>query len=372
MRPRGDPGGLAAAARLLTAAAAEVEGLGRGLRDLDRDVARSDAWRGPASAAYRARDGLLESDLGDAAGALRHAAAGLADLSTGLAGAQAVWDRASSLAASDGLALGPLAAPGPLALPLPSTDPRVVVAARVVEMVREADDQAAVADRTAARRFAEAADTAARAEGRSPLGRGLEVADRVATAVGAGLAAVEARASVLTRLVRSGREPATGLAAVRALAAFERSAFQRSRFPATLAAFLPVGGPVITLAANLFGGEDPGEPMLRAVVRSLGQSLGAEAGQRLGIAMCGVGAAATEGAGAALCPGIAIAATSAGATLGGTAAVRLYDALEPEHPPGPPTGPAPPPPASEPPSDPRPSNLPPRSNPPRSWTSGGA
>jgi hypothetical protein len=153
------------------------------------------------------------------------------------------------------------------------------------------------------------------------LARGLRVADRIGVAVGGGLAAVESRASALTRLVQSGREPAASLAAARALAAYERSAFT-----STLVAFLPLGGPVITLAANLVGGEDD-EPLLRSLVRSLGESIGADAGQRVGMAACGVESAATEGAGALLCPAVAIVATSVGATLGGTAAVRIYDAL---------------------------------------------
>jgi hypothetical protein len=162
-------------------------------------------------------------------------------------------------------------------------------------------------------------------EGRSLLGRALAVADRIGIAVGAGLAAIEARAGALTQLVRSGREPAAALAAVRALAAFERSAFTD-----TLVAFLPLGGPAITLVANLVDGDDQGEPLLRALVRSLGESIGADAGQRVGMVACGAEATATGGAGAILCPAVAIAATTAGATLGGAAAVRVYDALEPE------------------------------------------
>ncbi|HZD38328.1 MAG TPA: hypothetical protein VE664_06780, partial [Actinomycetes bacterium] len=160
-------------------------------------------------------------------------------------------------------------------------------------------------------------------EGGSPLARGLRVADRIGVAVGAGLAAIEARAGALTRLVQSGREPAGALAAVRALAAFERSAFTD-----TLMAFLPLGGPVITLAANVAGGGGD-EPLPRALVRSLGESLGADAGQRVGMAVCGVESTATEGAGAVLCPALTIATTSVGASLGGAAAVRVYDELDP-------------------------------------------
>jgi hypothetical protein len=371
MRPRGDPEGLAAAGRLLVGAAAEVERIGAALGDLGRDLAGSDAWRGQASAAYRARDRLLEAEIGHAAGALGQAGAGLSELSAGLADAQSLWDRASSLATSAGLVLGPAAPAGVLPLPLASTDPQVVTAARVAEMAREAAEQATAADRSAARRLAEAAATAAQAgaaagtaagaaagavaevggtraepggagagagqgqrerraeregggerEGRSLLGRGLAVANRIGTAVGAGLAAIEARASALARLVRSGREPAASLAAVRALAALERSAFTD-----TLVAVLPLGGPAITLAANLVHGDEQGEPPLRALVRSLGESLGADVGQRVGMAACGAGTAATEGTGAVLCPAVVIAATSAGATLGGAAAVRVYDTL---------------------------------------------
>jgi hypothetical protein len=361
MRPHGDPDGLAAAGRLLGAAAAEMEHLGDGLGELGR-LAGSDAWQGRASEAYRARDGLLEGEVGHAATALRQAGAGLSELSAGLAAAQSLWDRARSLAASAGLVLDPAAPDGPLALPLPSLDPRMATAARVAEMAREATELATSADRSAARRLAEAATTAGRAvpssagfggalgaagagagggdgrdgqgrgdrrghgehAGRSLLARWLRVADRIGVAVGGGLAAVEGRASALTRLVQSGREPASTLAAVRALAAFERSAFTD-----TLVAFLPLGGPVITLAANLAGAEGE-EPLTRALARSLGESLGADAGQRVGMMACGVESAATEGAGAILCPAVTIATTTVGASLGGTVAVRVYDELGPK------------------------------------------
>jgi hypothetical protein len=361
MRPPGDPDGLAAAGRLLGAAAAEMEHIGDGLGELGR-LAGPDAWQGRASEAYRARDGLLEGEVGHAATALRQAGTGLSELSAGLAAAQSLWDRARSLAASAGLVLDPAAPDGPLALPLPSLDPRMATAARVAEMAREATELATSADRSAARRLAEAATTAGRAvpssagfggalgaagagagggdgrdgrgrgdrrghgehAGRSLLARWLRVADRIGVAVGAGLAAVEGRASALTRLVQSGREPASTLAAARALAAFERSAFTD-----TLVAFLPLGGPVITLAANLAGAEGE-EPLTRALVRSLGESLGADAGQRVGMVACGVESAATEGAGAILCPVVTIATTTVGASLGGTVAVRVYDELGPK------------------------------------------
>lgn len=363
VRPHGDPDRLAAAGRLLAAASAEMDRIAEGIGDLRSDLAGPAVWRGRASEAYRARDGLLQSGTEDVAGALRLAAGGLSELSTGLAGAQSLWDRASSLAVSAGLALDPAVPGGLLALPLPSADSPVATAARVAEMAREASEQASSADRSAARHLAEAATIAGRAAasgsparpgeargddhrgsegragqegrgehgGRSLLARGLEVADRIGIAVGAGLTAVESRASALTRLVRSGREPAASLAAVRALTAFERSAFTD-----TLAAFLPLGGPAITLAANLVGGEGD-EPLLRALVRSLGSSLGADAGQRIGMAVCGVESVATEGAGVVLCPAVTIAATSAGATLGGAAAVRIYDALGSEPSPDPAT-----------------------------------
>jgi hypothetical protein len=369
MRPRGDPDGLAAAGRMLVAAAAEMERIRDGVAGLGGGLDGPDGWQGQASEAYRARDRLLEAGVGGGADALRQAGAGLSELSAGLAGAQALWDHASSLAASAGLLLDPAAPDGPLALPLLSVDPRVATAARVAELAREATEQATSADRSAAASLAGAAETAGRAGGAvaataggrgagpgplaggpgaptggvgaaggeaggagaghsrgeskepSLLARGLAIVDRVGVAVGAGLAAIESRAGALTRLVQSGREPAEGLAAVRALAALERTAFTD-----TLAAFLPLGGPAITLAANLVGAEG-GEPLPRALVRSLGESLGADAGQRVGLAACGAETFATEGAGAFLCPAVAIATTSVGARLGGAAAVRIYDEL---------------------------------------------
>jgi uncharacterized protein YukE len=386
MRPRGDPERLAAGSRLLAGAAEELGRTGGELASEDQGVAGPDAWRGAAAEAYRARSVALEDGIAGAAVALRAAAAGLAELSAAVAGAQSLWDRASSLAASSGLPLDPNAPGPPPIVAFPALDPRTAIAARVAELAAEATDRAALADQIAARRLGEVATLAGRAgtvagggaatlagggaagaardagpggtggrpgalgtddrgggaraghgpggagaearsrrhgEGESLLARGVEVLDRIGVAVGAGLAALEARAGALTRLVQSGEEPAAGLAAVRALAAFERSAFTD-----TLAAFLPLGGPAITVAANLLGGEQ-GEPMLRALVRSLGASIGADAGQRVGMAICGIESGATEGAGAFVCPAIAIASTSAGASLGGAAAVRIYDALDP-------------------------------------------
>ncbi len=363
MRPPGDPAPLTAVVRGMAAAADELDRLGRQTTAVARDLVTGGGWTGPASRAYLVRDDALEADIRAAATALRVTGEGLAGLAAGLAGARATWDRARALAASSGLALDIGAPPGPLALPLPSTDPTVVVAARVTELLHEADERANAADRMAAARFAEAARLAAvarpdgspasagspapRGNGSAPgpaaiaaggeatprgegdedggaLGRALDLADRVAVALGAGFAAVGARAQALLRLVRSGHEPAASLAAARALAAFERSALTP-----TMVALLPAAGPPLTLAANLVGHEHDGEPMLRAVVRSLGESLGADVGQRLGIAACGVDMGATGGSGAVLCPAITIVAASAGAALGGATAVRIYDALGP-------------------------------------------
>ena len=363
MRPRGDPDALAAAARTLVTAAAEVVRLAGEARGPGGDLARPGGpggdfaglhgWQGQASTAYRERERLVDAGIGQAADALRQAGAGLSELSAGLAGAQALWDHAGSLAASAGLALDPGAPDGPLALPLLSVDPRAATAARVAEIARDATERAVAADRAAAARLAEAAVAADRAgaaigtaggragatagmaggagaqrdgrrgeaEDSSLLARGLAVVDRIGVAVGAGLAAIEARAEALTRLVRSGSEPAASLAAVRALAALERTAFAD-----TLVTFLPLGGPAVTLAANLVGaGGD--EPLARALVRSLGESLGADVGQRVGMVACGAETFASEGAGAILCPAAAIATASLGARLGGAAAVFVYDEL---------------------------------------------
>jgi hypothetical protein len=390
MRPRGDPAALAAGARLLAGAAAELERVGRSLEDLGQRLSAAGAWSGRASGAARERVALVDAEVGHGAEALRQAAHGASRLAGELAAAQAAWDRAASLAASAGLVLDPGDPAGLLPAPPPWGDPRLPVAARAAEIARDAAERARLADRAAAARFTEAAATAARvvspdgaslagggaagagvagaaeagaaAAGAAPppagsggaessrererpslLGRGLAVADRIGVAVGAGLEAVEARARALARLVSTGTEPAAGLAAARALATFERPALAD-----TLMAFLPVGGPVITLAANLVEGQDRGEPLVRAVVRSLGASIGADAGQRIGIAVCGAGAVATEGVGGVLCPAIAVASTSVGASLGGTEAVRIFDALGPDPEPrpdssstaaAPPTGP---------------------------------
>jgi hypothetical protein len=362
MRPPGDPALLGAAARRLAAAADELERLGRQAAAIAGDLVAGGAWDGPASREYLARDGALGTDMRVAASALRVAGEALAGLSSALADAQATWDRASALAASSGLALGVAAHAGSIARALPPADPRVTAAVRVSDLLREAELQAAAADRAARARLAEAARIAAQvdrgrspvsgsaaapggavrgagapagepeghAEGGSLVGWVLDLADRVGVALSGGLAAIEARSRALLRLVRSGEEPAAALGAVRALAAFERSAFTP-----TMTALLPVLGPPLTLAANLAEREHGDGPILRAVVRSLGESLGADVGQRLGMAACGVDAGATAGTGAVLCPAITIAATSAGAALGGAAAVRIYDALGPDPPPDP-------------------------------------
>lgn len=368
MRPPGDPTLIAAAAGRMATAADELERLGHQVVAAARDLVAGGGWDGPASREYFASGGALGTEMRVAAGALRIAGEGLAGLSSGLAAAQATWDRAGALAASSGLALDPAAPSGSLALALPSTDPRVVVAARVSELLHEADEQASAADRKAAARLTEAGGMAAAAyPDRSPargtaaapgraapgqhgaagepeghgegegsvVGRALDLAERVGVALGAGFAAIEERGQALLRMARSGREPEAALGGVRTLAGFERSAL----LP-TLTALLPVAGPPLTLAANFADHEHDGEPVLRTVVRSLGEAIGADAGQRLGLAVCGVDVGATGGVGAVLCPAITIVGTSAGAALGGAAAVRIYDALGPEPGPAPEPEPA--------------------------------
>jgi hypothetical protein len=340
MRPAGDPIVLAGVGRGMAAAADELERLGRQAAAAARALVIGGGWSGPASRAYLTRDGALEARVRIAAGALRSTGEGLATLSGALAVAQATWDRAGALAASAGLTLDPAAPPGPFAPPLAATDPRATVAARVSELLHEAGEQAGAADRAAAAGFSGAARTAVlarldgdapgggprrrREEGSALLARVLGLADRVGVALGAGLGAIEARAEALQRLVRGGGEPGASLGAARAIAAFERSAV-----PPAAVAVLPVGGPALTMFASLVEGERSGEPVLRTLVRSLGQSLGADVGQRLGMATCGVDAVATSGAGVVLCPAITVAAGSIGAGLGGAAAVRIYDALQP-------------------------------------------
>jgi hypothetical protein len=353
MRPPGDPALLAAASRAIGAAAEELERLGRRATGIARDLVAGGGWDGPASRAYLAHDGMLDANVRVAASALRIAGEALAGLAAGLTLAQTTWDRARALAASSGLPLDPDGPPGPLPLPLPSTDPRVAVAARVSELLHEAAEQAGAADRAAVAGLAEAARMAVRAGpdavpspgstagsfwlgaeaadpargdegGGSLLGRAFGLADRLVVALGGGFAAIEARAQALLRLSRSSSEPAAAQAAVRTLATFERSGLVPM-----LATVMPMTGPLVTLVANLAGEHDQ-EPLLRTVVRSLGESLGADAGQRLGMAICALDAGATANAGAVMCPAITIVAVTAGATLGGAGAARIYDALGPD------------------------------------------
>jgi hypothetical protein len=157
MRPPGDPALLAGAARRMGAAADELERLGRRATAVAHELVAGAGWQGPASRVYLARDGMLEADVRAAATVLRVAGEGLTGLAAGLAAAQATWDRARALAASSGLTLDPTGSSERLALSLPSTDPRVVVAARVSELVHEAEEQAGAADRGAVAGLAEAA-----------------------------------------------------------------------------------------------------------------------------------------------------------------------------------------------------------------------
>ena len=328
-RPAGDPAALAAGARALGAAADAVGGAGGRLRGTLSFVVVAGAWRGPASEAFQAGTGGLQPGLEAAAHALDRAAAALAELAGRLGHAQATWDRAGRLAAAAGVALDQHG----IARPVHPFDLAQTAAARqAASLMAAAAQEAAAARRSAAARLDDAASRAPAAAARRPGGVGrlageaLEAGAEVATATHHLAAAAAARARAAARLVETSHDPAVRTAAAKVV-----DAAGRPLGGGRLLFTLPLIGPTLSLAA----GVAEGEPLPRAVVRALGGAIGADVGGRVGLALCGGQAAATEGVGLVACPAITAATGAIGAGVGEAVAARLYDAAADHPEPGP-------------------------------------
>jgi len=346
-RPAGDPAALAAGARALGAAADAVGGAGGRLGGTLSFVVVAGAWRGPASEAFQAGTGGLQPGLEAAAHALDRAAGALAELAGRLGHAQATWDRAGRLAAAAGVALDQH---GTIARPVHPLDLAQAAAARqAASLMAAATQEAAAARRSAAARLDDAASRAPAAaarrsgpapqpggagphQGRRPhrgphgvgrlAGEALEAGAEVATATHHLAAAAAARARAAARLVETSHDPAVRTAAAKVV-----DAAGRPLGGGRLLFTLPLIGPTLSLAA----GVAEGEPLPRAVVRALGGAIGADVGGRVGLALCGGQAAATEGVGLVACPAITAATGAIGAGVGEAVAARLYDAAA-DHP----------------------------------------
>jgi uncharacterized protein YukE len=347
-RPAGDPAALAAGARALGAAADAVGGAGGRLRGTLSFVVVAGAWRGPASEAFQAGTGGLQPGLEAAAHALDRAAGALAELAGRLGHAQATWDRAGRLAAAAGVTLDQHG----IARPVHPFDLAQTAAARqAASLMAAAAQEAAAARRSAATGLDDAASRApaARRSGPAPrpggdgppegrrshrgpgglgrlAGEALEAGAEVATATHHLAAAAAARARAAARLVETSHDPAVRTAAAKVV-----DAAGRPLGGGRLLFTLPLIGPTLSLAA----GVAEGEPLPRAVVRALGGAIGADVGGRVGLALCGGQAAATEGVGLVACPAITAATGAIGAGVGEAVAARLYDAAADHPEPGP-------------------------------------
>jgi uncharacterized protein YukE len=350
-RPAGDPAALAAGARALGAAADALRAAGGRLRGTLSVVVVAGAWRGPASEAFQLATGGLQPGLEAAAQALERAAGALAELAGRLGQAQATWDRAGRLAEAAGVALD---RHGTVALAAHPLDPAQAVAARqAAGLMAAADQEAAAARRSAAARLDDAAfhAAAARPSGPAPrpggtghgaghqggpthdepegvrrlAGEVLDAGAELATATHHLAAAAAARVRAAARLVETSHDPAVRTAAARVV-----EGAGRPLHGGRLLFTMPLIGPALSLTA----GVAEGEPLPRAVVRALGGAVGADVGGRLGLALCGGQAAATEGVGLVACPAITAATGAVGAGVGEAVAARLYDAAadQPEEP----------------------------------------
>jgi hypothetical protein len=322
-RPTGEPAALAAGARSLAAAADALRGVQGQLRGAVSFVVVAGAWRGPASEAFLVDDQATQLGLERGAGALGEAAGAVAELAARLDHAQATWDEGRRLAASAGFTLDQDGVVVPAAGALGGSPAAAGLAARLAAT--------AVHEATAARRTAAARLDQVAAPGPAPAPRGgdarhgwgrrlaveaLETGREVVTGTYHLLAGEDARLHAARRVAATSDDPAARMAAVRILATAGRPLLA-SRLAYTL--------PLVGSALDVAVGVADGEPLPRAVARAVGGAVGAELGGRVGMAMCGGEAAATQGVGLVACPVITVAAGAAGAEMGRHAAVRLYD-----------------------------------------------
>jgi hypothetical protein len=129
------------------------------------------------------------------------------------------------------------------------------------------------------------------------------------------------------RLAAAGDDPALRSAAARVAETAGRPLLEGRALTA-----LPLIAPVLDVAAGVSGGE----PLPRAIAGAVGGAIGADLGGRVGLAVCGGQAAATEGVGLILCPTLTAVGGAVGAQAGKEAALRLYDKVAgppvPDHP----------------------------------------
>jgi len=326
-RPAGEPAALAAGARGLAAAAGALRGVRGQLAGAVSFVVVAGAWRGPASEAFLVDGGAMRLGLERAAGALDEAAGALAELAARLDHAQATWDEGQRLAASAGLTLDQDGVVSPAGGVLGASPAAAGLAARLAAAaVHEAAAASAAAaarlDRVAApgahRSHREAArgGGAGHGPGRRLLVEALETGREVVTGSYHLLGGADARLHAAGRVAATSDDPLARMAAIRVLATAGRPLLD-----SRLAYILPPVGAVLDTAA----GVADGDPLPRAIARAVGGVVGAELGGRVGMAVCGGEAAATQGVGLVACPVITVVAGAAGAELGRRAAVRLYD-----------------------------------------------
>jgi uncharacterized protein YukE len=346
-RPAGEPGAVGAGARGMGAAAEALREARAGLRGATSFVVVAGAWRGPASQAFRIDGAGLLAHLDRAAGALDQAAGALAELAARLEHAQATWERARHLAAAAGAELDPQ---GGILSPSGGIDTIALpVAGQAVRLAAAADHEAAAARRTAAARLDHAATLVpARRASATPHGpahggaghegdghpvrraaaRVLEAGTEVATATHHLAAGAEARVRAAGRLAATADDPAVRSAAARVVDTAGRPLLDGRVLRA-----LPLIAPVLDFSAGL----SEGQPLPRALAGAVGGAVGADIGGRVGLAVCGGQAAATQGVGVVICPALTAVGGAVGAHAGKEVALHLYDKLA--GPPGPPPSP---------------------------------
>jgi hypothetical protein len=327
-RPAGEPAVLAAGARRLAAAGGALRGVRGQLGAAVSFVVVAGAWRGPASTAFLVDDEAMQLGLERAAGALGEAAAAVAELAARLDQAQATWDEGQRLAASAGLTLDQDGVVSPATGALSASPAAAGLAAR---LAAAAVHEATAARAAAAARLDQAATPGpvpspregARGDGGAGHGWGrrlaveaLETGREVATGTYHLLGGADARLHAAGRVATASDDPSVRMAAIRALATAGRPLLA-----SRLAYTLPLAGAALDLAAGIA----EGEPLPRAIARSVGGTVGAELGGRVGMAACGGEAVATQGIGLVACPVLTVAAGAVGAELGRRVAVQLYD-----------------------------------------------
>ena len=153
----------------------------------------------------------------------------------------------------------------------------------------------------------------------------LEVGAEVVTATHHLAAGAAERLRAASRLATTADDPAVRAAAARVGDGAGRPVLSGRALHA-----LPVVAPVLDFAA----GVSEGEPVPRALTGAIGGAIGADLGGRVGLAVCGGQAAATQGAGVVVCPALTAVGGAIGSYAGKQTALSIYDKLAaPDEPP---------------------------------------